>query len=1264
MRRWFISLLFLILYLPIGYISYQVNGEIDYIEYPTSTINIGEDLIVNHSPLPTSNDIYEADWNPNGTQCLMVGANGVIFGFDGAEFIDYSKLEYSNCDFRDIEWNNDGSEAIIVGSDSNKSNYAIVLKFDGVDLQEIDLPDKLSNLTSISWNPTDGSAFIVGSNNTVFKYNPTSGVEYIINLMDPSTYYTEVCWAPNGTYSLLTGGGTNEEGHFTICVAFYQNEFHTAWKYSGSTNPSYYKSVVWHPDGEYALVSSDNRVIRYDGTNTDLVDFIWGSNKMEWRPNHDYAIILHDYGVSYCDENSIIPQNSSGFDNVYYQLLGSCWNPSGSEAIIVGKWGKIFSHSEVGTYEISHRLVDNWGSYYRDLKAKWRPNGDEAIVLGYRNSYRMNSTSVEKIEGFSAYDASWKPDGSEIAIPMNNQTIALTSDFSYYEYIPYPEKEGGVLSISWHPSGEYFLFGGGRNGGEGFLFKYSDSGIEDLSIDWNESNIKTIEWSPDGSYAFICSEYSSKIYTGNEFEEVPDSIDHFTFLKDISFNPFNGNALITGRRGLHWWDYSHHLWEYDGSEYVELYRSDSGPRFQSAKWHPSGEFALITGSTVNSPQYSEEYTIWKYHDGVLLNISKKSKEIIDEILWNPNDGTGYILGSMGTILKYIPKNEAPVFSGVIPNISIDEDDIENATVEINMLNYFFDDEQHLRYRLVSLDDQSFFSGNVYVNRIEFNWTVANLYGQYRFKITAFDGNNQECDSNDFIVTINPTNDVPIIEDIWGIPVNSSMVIIHGEQGILKSGRVNASDMDDDPLLFSIYPQNENITLNPDNGFIVIDPGNGNVGNSSFNIRVTDINSTYQEIILKLFIQDKNDAPFNIQILEPNDGTIFNLTDSITFSGFCLDPDLENIASNESLTFKWFSNISGYLGEGEEMDNKFLHPGNHQIILTVLDSGGLSVQSTILITVIDNIFNSEDTILKINLVEPRNGTKVPTNYIMLKWSTDFILHDLVYYDIYIANGSEDFSLVGQINGTTEFLLEGLEDRMHYRWKVIPSFMGIEGISVEGEFCFDSYIGFVREYGIEVNGIQEYESNPGMIIEIRLNIYNTGNDLDSIELISNPPSGFKVEMDNKILLNGGGAQVVSIYINVSEDIEVGSYIIPIIATSSGGESIQYNITFNILDSEISDSKPRINFLIIIIPFVVLILIIIIVLIIYIRRRKSEERDEEISIDIVDDPISDDFLGYSNPVTSPLPDEVSDIEQVDVFSNWQKPVSISQNEEVPTE
>ena len=94
-------------------------------------------------------------------------------------------------------------------------------------------------------------------------------------------------------------------------------------------------------------------------------------------------------------------------------------------------------------------------------------------------------------------------------------------------------------------------------------------------------------------------------------------------------------------------------------------------------------------------------------------------------------------------------------------------------------------------------------------------------------------------------------------------------------------------------------------------------------------------SIFDEIfdIVIVTVTPINDPPGSAEIIQPKDGYRINESNTLDFKGACADPDLNY---SDELTFKWFSNISGKIGEGDVLQNVVLDVGFHLITLEVTD----------------------------------------------------------------------------------------------------------------------------------------------------------------------------------------------------------------------------------------------------------------------------------------------------------------------------------------
>lgn len=90
----------------------------------------------------------------------------------------------------------------------------------------------------------------------------------------------------------------------------------------------------------------------------------------------------------------------------------------------------------------------------------------------------------------------------------------------------------------------------------------------------------------------------------------------------------------------------------------------------------------------------------------------------------------------------------------------------------------------------------------------------------------------------------------------------------------------------------------------------------------------------------------NMAPM-VTITSPADGSSYAWGAMITFSGTCTDVEDGNLTDDALV---WTSNLDGQIGTGESFNRDFLSQGDHLIVLTATDNGGVTAADTVAISV--------------------------------------------------------------------------------------------------------------------------------------------------------------------------------------------------------------------------------------------------------------------------------------------------------------------------
>ncbi|MCU0799413.1 MAG: hypothetical protein MUC62_07055 [Candidatus Thermoplasmatota archaeon] len=122
------------------------------------------------------------------------------------------------------------------------------------------------------------------------------------------------------------------------------------------------------------------------------------------------------------------------------------------------------------------------------------------------------------------------------------------------------------------------------------------------------------------------------------------------------------------------------------------------------------------------------------------------------------------------------------------------------------------------------------------------------------------------------------------------------------------------------------------------------------GNGYIQLVVTD-GEAFETFLLGVFIEPSDDAPTDIAIISPVNGSVLVPGTLTLLEGYAFDPDMR--FEGDILTFKWSSDRDGVLsGPGISVSRMRaqLSGGSHRINLTVTDSKGFSISSEVIVMV--------------------------------------------------------------------------------------------------------------------------------------------------------------------------------------------------------------------------------------------------------------------------------------------------------------------------
>jgi flagellar basal body-associated protein FliL len=341
------------------------------------------------------------------------------------------------------------------------------------------------------------------------------------------------------------------------------------------------------------------------------------------------------------------------------------------------------------------------------------------------------------------------------------------------------------------------------------------------------------------------------------------------------------------------------------------------------------------------------------------------------------DGIGYGEGveMIIPVVNFVPVNLIDFV-----DIEIDED-IEGIDL-VNLKSLFADrDGDELSFRVKS-ERHVFAVIDTVTNNVSFN-SETDWAGTDQVIIEAFDTKMHDEDWP-FItinVTVNPINDAPSIDFVNDERVGfGEIIIVQGIQGSTEVITVIGSDPDEifnDEFSFSTnflevigedtIPEKD-LLFETTSGRLSVYLSNALVGETIFNITVTDLLGEFSSVPIRLLVENTNDAMTDPEIIGLSNGDVLVQAEDGEINFIAAesdDPDLYIPDSEEKITYEWdFGDGTEPLtNAGRDVTHSFLVEGNYTITLTVRDSFGMvktaSVRVFIDLPDVDDVNGVED-----------------------------------------------------------------------------------------------------------------------------------------------------------------------------------------------------------------------------------------------------------------------------------------------------------------
>ncbi|NQV09453.1 putative Ig domain-containing protein, partial [Candidatus Woesearchaeota archaeon] len=312
--------------------------------------------------------------------------------------------------------------------------------------------------------------------------------------------------------------------------------------------------------------------------------------------------------------------------------------------------------------------------------------------------------------------------------------------------------------------------------------------------------------------------------------------------------------------------------------------------------------------------------------GTPIEVFVDGKQTSQNLVWIP--------GSSDRIDLNVIIPQPPEIAG-LPDITFNEDESTNID-----LDDYVEDPDNTDAELTWT-----YSGNTNINvNLDSSTHVAiftsstDWSGEEMIIFTATDPDNLN-DSDDVTVSVVPVNDAPVI---------TSLPAVIAFEDSFYSYDVEATDVEDDSLTYSLETSPTGMTINSANGVIEWTPSQDDIGGHPINISVTD-GDLYNYQTYTLTVNSFNDGPVISYIPD----VIFDEdeSDNIDLDDYVEDPD----NTDSEITWEYFGNININI-EVDDITHVATFTteqdwnGEETLTFTATDLGGMndSVNTTVIV----------------------------------------------------------------------------------------------------------------------------------------------------------------------------------------------------------------------------------------------------------------------------------------------------------------------------
>jgi hypothetical protein len=278
-------------------------------------------------------------------------------------------------------------------------------------------------------------------------------------------------------------------------------------------------------------------------------------------------------------------------------------------------------------------------------------------------------------------------------------------------------------------------------------------------------------------------------------------------------------------------------------------------------------------------------------------------------------------------------DDAPVFEP-IKDVKMIEDD--ERTIDIEDL---ISDEDTIfeELTITILDADEFVS----IDGTEITLFYPTGGGEFVYTVQVSDASSTV--TQNLTVEVTDVNDNPKIASVGDlIPVDGEISVNVTEGNELRVP-ITVEDEESTSFQFTLVSEFDGVRVY--GGEFIVETKIGEIGEYELQILVSDGGAS-DMLIVHLEILNRNDAPRDVAITSPENGSSIKQSESVQLRAYAIDPD---IIFGDVLTFQWSSDIDGDLGSGRNKEVQNLSLGIHKIILHVSD-GQITNETWVRLTV--------------------------------------------------------------------------------------------------------------------------------------------------------------------------------------------------------------------------------------------------------------------------------------------------------------------------